>query len=191
MYFRVVLNLFLVLQLIRKYKSVLSFILTFLGVYLLLSCGYAMYLKYAQSEVFYPDYITHRVAQHSESLINVLGYRGEIESHPTEASMKLYVNDLFVARVVEGCNAVSVLILFSAFILAFYQGFRTTLLFILGGGVLVYAVNIIRIAILSIGLYEYPNYKDVLHDVVFPGIIYGLVVVLWLFWIRRFKKQML
>ncbi|WP_442846531.1 exosortase family protein XrtF [Leeuwenhoekiella sp. H156] len=178
------------LQLIRKYKSVLSFILTFLGVYLVLTFSYAMYLKYAQSEVYYPDYITHRVAEQSESLVNMIGYRGEIEPHPNEASMKLYVNDLFVARVVEGCNAVSVMILFAAFILAFYQGLRPTLLFILGGGVLIYSINIIRIALLSIGLYQYPDYKDLLHDVVFPGIIYGLVVVLWLFWIRRFKGQM-
>jgi len=179
-----------VLQLIRKYKSVLFFILTFLGVYLVLSFCYAMYLKYAQSEIYYPDYITHRVAQQSESLVNILGYRGEIEPHPDEASMKLYVNDLFVARVVEGCNAVSVLILFAAFVLAFYKGLRPTLLFVFGGGVLIYAVNIIRIALLSIGLYAYPDYKELLHDVVFPGIIYGLVVVLWLFWIRRFKEQM-
>jgi len=30
-----------------------------------------------------------------------------------------------------------------------------------------------------------------LHDIVFPGIIYGLVIVLWLLWVRNFKKQRL
>ena len=64
------------LQLIRKYKSVLSFILTFLGVYLVLTFSYAMYLKYAQSEVYYPDYITYRVAEQSESLVKVNIHRG-------------------------------------------------------------------------------------------------------------------
>lgn len=177
------------LQLIRKYKSVLLFILTFLGVYLVLSFLYAIYLNYGASDLYYPDYITHKVAEQSEQLVNLLGYEGRIVPHSDEASMKLYVNDLFVARIVEGCNAVSVIILFSAFVLAFFQGLRSTLFFILGGVVLVYAVNIVRIAILSIGLYEFPEYKEILHDVVFPGIIYGLIVVLWILWVRRFKTQ--
>ncbi len=188
MYFRAIFNL-VFLELIRKYKSVLLFILTFLGVYLLLSLCYAMYLRYAASETYYPDYITHNVAQQSEGLVHIFGYEASIEPHSEEASMKLFVNDFFVARVVEGCNAVSVLILFTAFVLAFFQGVRPTFFFILGGGVLIYAINIVRIAILSIGLYEFPEYKDLLHDAVFPGIIYGLVVILWLFWVRRFKAQ--
>ncbi len=175
------------LQLIRKYKSVLLFILTFLGVYLVLSFLYGIYLNYGASDLYYPDYITHKVAEQSEQLVNLLGYKGQIVPHSQEASMKLYVNDLFVARIVEGCNAVSVIILFSAFVLAFFQGLRATLFFILGGVVLVYAVNIVRIAILSIGLYEFPEYKEILHDVVFPGIIYGQIVILWVLWVRRYK----
>ena len=178
------------LQLIRKYKSVLLFILTFLGVYLILSFLYALYLHYGASDLYYPDYITHKVAEQSEQLIGLLRYESKVIPHASEASMKLYVNDLFVARIVEGCNAISVLILFSAFVLAFFQGIRPTLFFILGGTVLIYTLNILRIAILSIGLYEYPDYKDILHDVVFPGMIYGLVLVLWILWVRRYKNQL-
>ena len=163
------------------------FILTFLGVYLVLSIFYGLYLRYGHSERYYPEFITHQVAQQSECMVKQLGYASAIEPHPEEASMKLSVENVFVARVVGGCNAVSVIILFASFVLAFFQGFKRTILFILTGIVLIYFLNIIRIAILSIGLYAYPEYRTVLHDIVFPGIIYGLVVLLWVYWVRSFK----
>ena len=53
---------------------------------------------------------------------------------------------------------------------------------------LIYVVNIIRIVILSIGIYSYPKQADVLHEVVFPAIIYGVVFLLWVFWVNRFSK---
>ena len=177
------------IQLIRKYKSVLLFILTFLGMYLVLSFLYAQYLNIDFQKKYYPDYITHRVAEQSEWLIKKMDYSSMIEPHNQEPSMKLFVEDVFVARVVEGCNAVSVIILFASFVLAFFQGWGKTFSFIFIGVVLIYVINILRIAILSIGLYAYPEYKTVLHDIIFPGIIYGLVVLLWGFWVSRFKKQ--
>jgi len=179
------------IQLIRKYKSVILFILTFLGVYVVLSMIYGFYLRTAASETYYPEYITHQVAVQSEWLVNFLGYDASIAPHPEEASMKLNVENVFVARIVEGCNAISVIILFIAFVVAFFQGWRATLFFVLGGSLLIYLINIVRIAILSIGFYKYPEHKMILHDIVFPGIIYGLVIVLWLLWVRNFKKQRL
>jgi uncharacterized SAM-binding protein YcdF (DUF218 family) len=40
--------------------------------------------------------------------------------------------------------------------------------------------------ILSIGLYHYPWRREILHTVIFPLIIYGLVFLLWMFWVNRF-----
>ncbi|HCY83023.1 MAG TPA: exosortase family protein XrtF, partial [Xanthomarina gelatinilytica] len=44
------------------------------------------------------------------------------------------------------------------------------------------------VVILSVGLYHYPWRKDVLHTVIFPAIIYGMVCLLWLFWVNRFSN---
>ena len=156
---------------------------------MVLSIFYGLYLRYGHSERYYPDYFTHQVAQQSEWLVTKLGYESSIEPHPDEASMKLSVEQVFVARVVEGCNAVSVIILFASFVLAFFQGVKRTFLFITIGILLIYVLNIVRIAILSIGLYAYPEYRNLLHDIVFPGIIYGLVVLLWIYWVRSYKTQ--
>lgn len=175
------------LAIFRKYKSVLRFILTFLGSYLVLVLLYQGYLKFGASQIYYPDIITHLVAQQSEQLIQSMGYNGIVEPSKIEAAMNLKINGKQLARIIEGCNAVSIILLFIAFMLAFWGGMKRTLLFILGGSVLIYSMNITRIAILSIGIYEYPEYANVLHGTVFPAIIYGTVFLLWFGWIRTFK----
>ena len=175
--------------LILKYKSVVKFILTFLLVYFVLSFTYKLYLDYSGGSKYYPDYITNLVAKQSKSLVEIFGYETEVVKHLKEPSMKFIINNKYVGRVVEGCNSTSVIILFISFIIAFAGRFKTTFLFILSGSVLIYAVNLIRIAILSVGLYHYPWRKEILHTVIFPLIIYGMVFLLWMIWVNRFSKQ--
>ena len=181
--------LFYLKALLHKYKSVVKFILTFLTVYIVLTICYKLYLDVSDGSKYYPDYLTNLVAKQSESLINTFGYNAEIAPHPDEPSMKMLINSKFVATIVEGCNSISVIILFISFVIAFAGKFKATFIYILTGSVLIYIVNLIRIAILSIGLYNYPWRQDILHKVIFPMIIYGMVFLLWMFWVNRFSKK--
>jgi exosortase family protein XrtF len=79
--------------------------------------------------------------------------------------------------------------LFVAFVIAFAEKFKKTVLFLFAGAVLIYIVNIVRIAILTVALYKYPQYEDILHSVVFPGIIYSMVFILWMVWVRMLKPN--
>ena len=175
--------------LLVKYKPVIKFILTFLVVYYALSFSYKFYLDFSDGSLYYPDYMTHLVAKQSESLLNYVGYNTTVSPHPDEPSIIMIVNGKYVARVIEGCNSVSVIILFLSFILAFAGSFKMTFLYILAGSVLIYAANLVRIVVLTIGLYEYPWRRDILHTVIFPLIIYGMVFILWMFWVNRFSKN--
>ena len=103
--------------------------------------------------------------------------------------MKLIINNRYTANIIEGCNAVSVILLFVAFVLAFAQQFKKTMLFLLAGITLIYSINLVRICILAIALYEYPEQGDFLHGVVFPGIIYGMVFLLWVLWVKINKTE--
>ena len=146
------------------------------------------YLDLSTGDKYYPDYVTNLTARQSQLLINSVGYDCRIEAHANEHSMKLIINNKFVARVIEGCNSVSIIVLFVAFMIAFAGEWKRTAFYILAGSVLIYSINLIRIAILSIGLYHYPWRREILHTVIFPLIIYGLVFLLWMFWVRRFTK---
>ncbi|WP_425077326.1 exosortase family protein XrtF [Psychroserpens sp. S379A] len=171
-----------------KYKSVIKFILTFLSVYFVLTLTYKFYLDFSNGSKYYPDFFTNLVAKQSHLLLETLGYDAAIVAHPNEPSMKLIINNKFVARVVEGCNSISVIILFVSFIAAFAGRFKSTFVYMLSGSVIIYVVNLLRIVILSIGLYNYPWRREELHTVIFPLIIYGMVFLLWMFWVNRYSK---
>jgi exosortase family protein XrtF len=93
-----------------------------------------------------------------------------------------------VARIVEGCNAISVIILFIAFVIAFKGDFKKTVLFVLAGSILIHLLNVVRIALIAIALYHYPQHEHLLHGVIFPLIIYGIVFLLWVIWVNQFSS---
>ena len=171
-------------------KTVVIFLLKFFGTYIILFLLYSFYLGKTQNtvELFTCEPITKTVANQTKFILTYVGYDVDVLQHDLEASMKLIIEGQFVARIVEGCNSVSVIILFIAFIIAFANGFRRTLLFILFGSLLIYIINIFRIAIISIAIYKYPQYEIFLHDIVFPGVIYGITVLLWVIWVQKFSN---
>lgn len=177
------------IALIGKYKSVLLFILTFLGSYIVLSSVYGFYLDQSQYSNYFPDYLTAQVAEQCRWLLELMGYSVSLIPHGQEPSIKLILENTYLARIVEGCNSASVIILFIAFILSFYNGWKKSALFILFGSMVVYIINLCRIALLSVALYNYPEYSDFLHNIIFPLIIYGTVFVLWFIWIYNFKRR--
>lgn len=182
-------NIYFILKaLIIKYKSVVRFISVFLVVYVGLSLAYKFYLQFSDGSKFYPDYVTHLVAKQSELVLNAFGYHAKIIAHPTEPSNKLMLNGQYLARVIEGCNSISVIILFVSFIIAFSGRLKDTIFFVLSGSVLLYSVNLLRIVFLTMGIYHFPENSGFLHAVIFPGIIYGMVFLLWMFWVNRFSK---
>lgn len=156
--------------------------------YGVLSALYFFYLSWSKDSAFYPDFFTHLVTVQTEAVLTTLGYKPEIQVDPNQPMLRVLILGKYVGNINEGCNALSIMILFVSFIVAFAQKFKKTILYIIGSLVLVYATNIIRIVILSVALYKYPENSTMLHDVVFPGIIYGMVFLLWLFWVRNIVK---
>jgi exosortase family protein XrtF len=139
--------------------------------------------------LYYPDFATNLVARQTDALLESVGYSTVMEPHPNEPSIKIIINGKFVATIVEGCNAISIIILFLSFIFAFASSVKSTLLYAFAGSIIIYAFNLIRIVILAIGLYHYPWRREVLHTVIFPLLIYGTVFLLWMIWVNRFTKS--
>jgi len=160
-----------------------------MGTYLLLSVGYSFYLTASWSEKYFPDFVTNLVALQSAALLESFGFTSGLTPDLLEKSMLLIIDNSYSVSIVEGCNSISVIILFMAFVIAFAENFKKTVLFLLAGSVLIYIVNLLRIAVLVVALYKYPQYENVLHSVVFPGIIYSLVFILWMIWVRMLKPN--
>ena len=179
---------------LKKRKTIIRFLIKFFVTYFLLVGIYSIYLRQTQQKgnVFSCSPITKVVAEHSQQLGHLLGYNVRIEQDETKLSMKFIVGDAHIANIVEGCNAISVIILFITFIIAFSGSLKATIIYAIVGTVFIYTVNIIRVFVLSMLMYKYPQYQDALHNLLFPAIIYGAVFLLWIIWVKRFsylKKQ--
>ncbi|WGK65349.1 exosortase family protein XrtF [Croceiramulus getboli] len=160
-----------------------------MGSYLVLTVLYRAYLHFFRSDLYPPDPVTYVVAQSSEALLQFFGYTARVIPSTTVAAMDLYLEGKYLAIIIEGCNALSIIVLFSAFVLAFWNGWKSTLVFIGLGALAIFVVNIGRIALLSVALYRYPDHTEFLHGTLFPAIIYGFVFLLWVYWVRRFTKN--
>ena len=173
----------------KKNKAIIVFLVKFFATYFILFGAYSFYLNKTQqkTDVYVCSPITGTVADHVYQVSKMLGYDAEIEQHSEELSIKFMLNDNYVSRIVEGCTSVSVIILFLSFIIAFSGSIRSTVMFGIFGSMLIYVVNILRIIAISILYYKLPEYQEILHDLVFPGIIYGLTFILWITWVKYYS----
>ncbi|MCV9932551.1 exosortase family protein XrtF [Flavobacterium sp. LS1R47] len=170
-----------------QYKPFLLFIGVFFVAYVLLTLIYQYYLsRFGTAGEL--DGITKLVGNHTERLLQLFNDDVKFEKIPSEPYVRISYNEKIVASIVEGCNAISVIILFVSFIIAFSGKLKSTLLYVLGGSLFIYILNICRIASLCALLYYFPEKSHFLHGVLFPLVIYGLVFILWIVWVSKFSR---
>lgn len=170
----------------KDFLPVLKILLRFVIIYIVLVLLYQFYLNSYSAEVVDP--FTRNVAEQVASFQYFLGFPTTLVDSMKLHSVLFQTSGKFTTRMVEGCNVFSVAILFTAFIFAFYKG-QKTFLYVAGGLIILHVLNVSRIALLNIIYLKYPQYEKVGHDYIFPAIIYGGVVVLWLVWIQFFALK--
>lgn len=169
-----------------QFKPFLIFISTFFAAYILLTVLYKFYLNSFETNDI--DGITNIVGNNVDQLMHLFNCDIKIFKSIANPYLEVWYNQKYTLRIIEGCNAVSVLILFVSFVIAFSGKFKTTLFFILFGVLTIYIMNVIRIALLTILLFHFPEKEHILHGVLFPLIIYGLVFILWIVWVNKYSK---
>lgn len=176
-------------EFLREYRPFLQFLAVFLLSYIALTGIYQLYLSQFDAANFEVDGFTELVARQTKVALEAFGKQVELSPSPFDPSVLVAVNLISAVRIVEGCNALSVMILFAAFILAFWNGWVKTLGYIIVGLIVIHILNVVRIALLTLGIIEYPEYTRLLHDIVFPLFIYGVVFLLWILWITKIMNN--
>lgn len=168
----------------QDFKPVLKILLRFIVIYVVLIFLYQLYLN-SQTGL---DSASVAVGQQVCFVQEAFGIKSELREVPQAKTAYFVMNGQSPTRMVEGCNAISIMILFLAFIFAFYKG-KTTFIFSMVGLVLLYVMNVLRIAGLNMLYFQSPEYFEIGHQYLFPAVIYGTVVVLWLVWIKFFALK--
>jgi len=170
---------------ITKNKPVIKFLAIFSLSYTFLSILYYLFLNNTSS----PDFFTKSVSSQIINILNLIGYQTSSLTNSTNDFINLFVRGKNIAGISEGCNAISIIILFIAFILSFTKKISTTVAFVIFGVITIHIMNITRIVTLVICLFHYPEYSEPLHNYVFPAMIYGVVFILWMIWVNSFQKK--
>ncbi len=179
----------------KEYNPLIFFLIKFFITYFLITLSYDFYLKKTQivnEGNSQTDFYTKEVAKEASGLYSLMfGRAAHVRQNPNQPYEDFFVGSKKIARINEGCNAVSVMIIMISFIIAFGTKVIPTLLYTLISLVLVHIVNIFRISILSEILFLQSSYTKLAHDVLFPGIIYGSVILICIVWIKFFifKKE--
>ncbi len=169
----------------KEFKPLVLFLLRFLGTYVGLTWLYYIYLNrylpFGQADPF-----TKFTAKATKWGLNATGTPTSTMEVPREEFVRILIDGEYISFVNEGCNAISIVIIFIAFIVAFYTNIKQTLGYIIAGLVLIFIMNVSRIMLLSYIFKYMPDYGKIGHDYLFPAILYGTIVALWLVWIKYF-----
>lgn len=172
----------------KEFKPILIFILKFVLVGGVLVILYNLYLnQFHQYNL--PDPYSAFIGECTASGLNAIGYEAKAVVDPNKPWVWIRLNEMWPSYINEGCNAISIMIIFVAFVVSFSTTLKQTSLYILGGLFLIQLMNIIRIVWLNYILAYHPQYGKFAHDYIFPAIIYGTIVLLWIIWVKYFALK--
>lgn len=154
----------------------------FIGTYLILNAFYGWWVE---SQYPKADSMTVAVARQCATTLRWSGYDTHISELPAEASVHLVHEDRTVLNVFEGCNGLNVMIVFVSFLLATAKNWRPAVLFGVVGLLVIHLFNILRINLLYWLSMNTPNLFHYFHKYLFTATIYGVVFLLWGFWMTK------
>ena len=94
-------------------------------------------------------------------------------------------SDRFAVNIRNGCNGVETLLIFGAAVLAFPASWRSRLLGLAAGAVLIQLVNLVRVVALFLTGAYLPELFDASHTVVWQTLVVLFGVLLWVLWADR------
>ena len=129
------------------------------------------------------------LAKYSNVFVSLCGYESTLDIS-TDLVITSVKGDYFNHGVWIGepCNGVKIFGLFSLFILAFPGSWKKKLWFIPLGIFIVHTANAIRIAALTIISAENQEALDFNHNITFQVIVYGLIFLLWYWWVQKLSE---
>ena len=153
-------------------------------------CGYvflALNLKFSQDFSYGLAQVTHLIAAPFDTTFIMK------PSSTLEHTLALGIEEAdksFFITITEACTALSAMLILYAAVLAFPASWRSKLGAILIGSVVIQAVNVIRlISLVYIGFWFDTSVFDIVHENIWPLIIYFSSFGCFLGWVSLFTEE--
>lgn len=165
----------------KEFRPVLLFLGKFLILYI---SGNVLYGFWIESLHPAADPATLVVTRQVAFLLNVFGEQTSVYEQ-NNAYVTIVHNGEGILSVFEGCNGINVVIVYLSFILSFRAINQRTIWFAVLGIIIIHLSNLLRIIMLYIVSSAYQQFQYFVHKYLFTGFIYGIVLLLWILWIRK------
>lgn len=173
---------------LKEFIPTILFLGKFLGIYMV---GNVLYGVYVTEYEPLPDPVTHWVTDHTAVILTSCGWPTGVADDPARPTTNLVFEEKNILAVYEGCNGINVAIIFVAFVVAFGPWSRAMLWFIPVGLVIIHIMNLARITLLFWVSVYLKHYMYFMHKYFFTAILYMVVFVLWIWWVKKFTSNKL
>ena len=169
---------------LKEFKPTILFLVKFAGIYLVANLLYGIYVTAYSPR---PDPITSIASRQTAFALGVCGWPSTTKDDERKPTTQLIHEDRSVLAIYEGCNGINIMIIFVAFLVAFGPIGKPLLVFALAGIVIIHLMNIARIAVLFWVVLYLPDFVYFMHKYLFTAILFVIVFVLWIVWVKRFS----
>jgi exosortase family protein XrtF len=150
---------------------------------------FIIYQFVVKKYTYYDQKFIGSIIHSAEFVLNLLGYR--TFSRLQDLDMQLVgidgSNGVWVG---SNCSAITLITLFSVFIIA-YPGYQKGKLWYVPMGIVaIHLLNILRVVALAmISYYLPPEYLMFNHTYTFTFIVYAFIFILWMIWINKYSGK--
>ena len=133
------------------------------------------------------EFLTEKSTVVSSYLLTALGYSTAYVA--VNGGQELYMGEVPLLGVGHACNGLILYTIFIGLILIFPATFRNKLIMSLIGITVIFLMNIGRIVSLCLIYLYHPSFFNVSHKFIFTTILYGVIFLLWMFYVNQILKK--
>jgi exosortase family protein XrtF len=170
-------------MLINKLNNSIFCIIKYILIYILLNIIYQYYLNLFHITLNKHDPFTMFITKKAVELLNRFNIISKVGVYKYQPLWLTIISKNKITCIInEGCNIISIIISFISLIIAINFNLAS-ILFILISIPIIVLINIIRISLLTYIYIYYYTKLIIFHNVIFPLIIYSIILILSLSWI--------
>ncbi|MDQ2793462.1 MAG: exosortase/archaeosortase family protein [Bacteroidota bacterium] len=126
--------------------------------------------------------LCHNIASSATAVLQALGFAAAVDAHIPTLVLMAGEQSVIVGA---ACNGLVLYALFAGFVVAFPGPWRHKVWFIPAGILLIWLLNVVRVAALAINQHYSHQTVDFNHHYTFTFVVYTCIFGLWMLWARR------
>jgi exosortase family protein XrtF len=123
------------------------------------------------------------IVSNSADFLKALGFN-TYQSYEDKDMQLVGVDGAHPVWIGAPCNALTLFMFFTLFIMAFPGSIKKKLWFIPMGIIIIHIANVLRVSALALISFYAPTYLEFNHTYTFTIIVYGIIFLLWMWWVK-------